>query len=104
MFKTAAYFANEYGELDDQNKGYFQTQLLMMMDPFRVSDISVEDAFKNGIELYCMYSAYHLGKHQKAKEIISRIKYKSAICETLKYIYNEDEKAGKDTTIKRLRV
>ena len=104
MFKTAAYFANEYGELDDQNKGYFQTQLLMMMDPFRVSDISVEDAFKNGVELYCMYSAYHLGKHQKAKEIISRIKYKSAICETLKYIYNEDKKAGKDTTIKRLRV
>ena len=55
-------------KLDDQNKGYFQTQLLMMMDPFDIKDISVEDAFKNGIELYCMLCAYHLGKHQRPKK------------------------------------
>lgn len=104
MFKTAAYFANEYGELDEQTKKYFQTQLMMIMDPFSVSDISVEDAFKNGVELYCMYSAYHLGKHQKAKEIISNMRYKNAISETLKYIYTEDEKAKNTKTMKKLRV
>ena len=76
----------------------------MILDPVRVSEISVEDAFRNGLELYCMYNAYHVGKHTKAKEIISRIKYRSALSETLRYIYKEDENRKANSQVRRIRI
>ena len=103
-FKTAAFFAGDYHKLDDKTKKIFQTQLLMILDPVRVSEISVEDAFRNGLELYCMYNAYHVGKHTKAKEIISRIKYRSALSETLRYIYKEDENRKANSQVRRIRI
>jgi len=92
LFKTANYFSADYEKLDDRSKLFFQTQLFSVLDPRRLIEVNIEEMFKYNLELYCLYSCYHLGEHRKAKMILSQIGLESAISETIKYIYQQDDK------------
>jgi hypothetical protein len=92
LFKTANYFSADYEKLDNESKLFFQTQLFSILDPHRLIEINIDDVIKYNLELYWLYSSYHLGEHTKAKQILSRVNFESPVCETIRYIYQQDEK------------
>ena len=87
-----SYFSADYEKLDNRSKMFFQTQLFSILDTRRLIEINIEDILKYNLELYCLYSCYHLGEHAKAKQILSRLNFKSPISETIRYIYQQDDK------------